>query len=109
MRNLQGKCPRKNLTTVGSDGWACKVSCKNCNLTLYDEMTDDPMTNPLGIESNKKPENRIRPSARKTKSNMRTPSRAVSQSIQEKAYHQKNPQPKVCQLIITGTNVKSVM
>ena len=47
-------CTHSELTKIGSNANACKVKCKICKVAIYDETTDNPEDNPLGMAHNKK-------------------------------------------------------
>ena len=64
LRILEPDCTHPELTEIGSSATACKVRCKICKAIIYDEVTDNPEDNPLGMAHNKfppnKPENQIK-------------------------------------------------
>ena len=64
LRILETDRTHPELTEIGSSATACKVRCNICKAIIYDEVTDNPEDNPLGMAHNKfppnKPENQIK-------------------------------------------------
>ena len=48
------------LTKIGNSATACKARCKICKVIIYDEVTDSPEDNPLGMVQHHKPENQTK-------------------------------------------------